>query len=300
MDDFLVTGHIEKACEHNVQRFIDLLHAIGWLIAMDKLDPPSQRFLFLGIIFDSRKMSMGLEALRLEIMLSTIRAYLAAGQATVEDLSSLAGHLQHIQSYAIKGGAHIYPIYLLLSESTMPFHMVSLSPEVVADLQWWEAWLATMLAAAEATDDKCWSRVFHQAPTKLLRSFSDASGSKGFAIMLADTVICGQWDDPDARLIEAMELVPLLIAVSELGQELSDCVLVYSTDNIGVATSLNKGSSRSSLMRQLLRVVMDAAADQGMAILGDHLPREYNVLADAMSKGADYMQPRTQGISLLL
>ena len=54
MDDFLVSGTTTDEAVTNLSRFIDLLLAIQWMLAMDKLENLAQRFPYLGITFDSQ------------------------------------------------------------------------------------------------------------------------------------------------------------------------------------------------------------------------------------------------------
>ena len=58
IDDFLTFGSSESECVHNLEISCHVCHQLGFPLAEDKKEGPSQMLLFLGIELDCRKLEM--------------------------------------------------------------------------------------------------------------------------------------------------------------------------------------------------------------------------------------------------
>lgn len=150
-----------------------------------------------------------------------------------------------------------------------------------------------------------WSRFFRERPVKVVRSFSDASGSQGFAITCGDLMIQGRWTQPTvlqagrAVDIESQELLPLLLALRHLPEEvLHDAILFFSTDNAATALALNKGASTAPVLGQLLKGISSLSVLHQCLSIADHVPREKNQFNDALSKGWSYERAIQEGLRI--
>ena len=57
LDDFLIIANSKYECEQAYQCLLDLLLSLGFDINWDKVVPPSQRLIFLGVFIDSMQMT---------------------------------------------------------------------------------------------------------------------------------------------------------------------------------------------------------------------------------------------------
>ena len=103
--------------------------------------------------------------------------------------------------------------------------------------------------------------------------------------MVGDQVFQGLWSD--AAILQSSgykELVSVLLALSVLGPEARGRVVIVSTDNLGNVFSINKGTCHSPESFRLLARIFEIAADKQIYLVGDWVPRDYNVFCDAISK----------------
>ena len=100
-----------------------------------------------------------------------------------------------------------------------------------------------------------------------------------------DTVYHGSWSEWTIQHSSGFkELLPILFALDLLGPSLANHVVVFTTDNLGNAFALNKGSSRSPDSFQLIFRIFEIAAQHNIYVVADWIPREWNVFADYVTK----------------
>lgn len=305
-DDIFVVGATVSKCRQNRDRVISIFELLGWILAHAKTTEPSQRVAYLGTVLDSLKQTVSIDRIRLKLDLDEVVQLLESRKATKVQIQSLAGRLEWIASVMNEGRAFVSSLHSAAGwarRPTSPIH-VEEGSLLLSDLKWWKRRLEEALDGGDVP----WSRIYRQYPVKVLRSFSDASGSKGFAITCAGHVLQGTWSEPEAQAdssgqvvdIASQELLPLLLALRHFPDDLSDSVLVFSTDNAATALAINKGASTAPVLGPLLREIMSKAAAIRCTIIGDHVPREFNIFNDALSKEVPYELALQQGMRILV
>lgn len=303
-DDVLVVGRTKEECLHHRNVVIQLFQAIGWKMAWDKITEPSQRVVFLGAILDSRDLSISLDQIRLQLELEEVVSFLNKGYAIKAQVQKLNGRLEYLSSAMAEGRAYVSRLHAATAWARYPTTKIYFpsGSGLEEDLRWWKQHLEKALAGGEA-----WSRFFRRLPIKVLRSFSDASGSTGFAITCGGSLIQGRWTQPlleqKGRVvdIESQELLPLRLALRHLpDKELRDTVLIFSTDNAATALAVNKGSSTAPVLGQLLKEVYSLSALRNCLVIADHVPRAHNTFNDALSKGWPYERAIQEGLQIFI
>lgn len=285
-DDFLGSGPSREVTQHRRKRMLDILDELGWITQPEKVSDVLQQLDFLGVTINSVAQTLSLSPERVALERSCLVEVLAMDQAvlTKRDLQSFVGRLNWMSSVMLRGRALNSELYRLAGVGDYPLQRIYLTPLALRDCQ---AWVA-LIDRATDVGSKVWSRIYRRAPTAVVRTVSDASSAFGAAIMVKDKAIQFQWDHKLSDSIGAQELLPLLVALLEFGPDLRGQLVVYSTDNSSVAYAINRGSSKSEVMNQMLRRIFELAEQFDVMILADHIPREENILSDAMSKGASY------------
>lgn len=286
-DDFLIIGATQSECQRNVDATLALLAQLGWLVNLKKCVPPTQLLEFLGVTIDTVACTLSIHPDRIQVILDEIHSLLdPTASVTAHDLESMAGRLDWVSHVMPVGRPFIYNFRAAARHVSRRNPVTLINDKLRADLIWWRTRLSTMLYSGSPA----WSRVYFCGPPCIVRSFSDASGVQGFGIICCGIAIRGTWT-PSTLSIKSIgykELLPLLIILRLFRFKLQNRVLVFSTDNVSAAFALNKGSSSSPFMTELLREIYLLAEECNIGLLGDHIPREYNTVTDAMSKGQDY------------
>jgi len=259
---------------------IALLSLLGWPINWKKVTFPSTSLVYLGIHIDTITRSLSIPANRITLILHRLLYLRRRGFFTVRDLRSLAGRFEWVASVFPQGRPYISSIHRTTSHLFRGDQRLTLSSQVETDLLWWEQQLSTLSTG----DHPGWSRVWHRAPLCPITILSDASGLSGFGVIFGGTIIHGQWHLNADTPPTAFELLPLIVALQLLGPQLRGRILVFTTDNIGTAIAINRGSSSSPALTPLLKAVARLAAQYSISILGDWSSRVFLPTCDRLSK----------------
>jgi hypothetical protein len=288
-DDILVVGRSEADCADRLRRAIGLLEGMGWLLAPDKIEPPAQQMPFLGILIDTRRQRLSIEAAKLLPILRAVRSVLSARRAAARDVWSLVGRLGWVAMVMISGRPYLKFMWELAPDYFDPSRVCSLSNAAFRDLEWWDRRLSALVADRAADAEVVWAPFWTTGRISHVRIFSDASGDVGFGAVCDGRLVHGTWHEPikDVRSSAWAELVPLLVVLRDLGPQLRGRVVIVTTDNAGNVFCLNKGSCRSQDAFRLLRRIFELAEQYEVYLVGDWVPRELNDLCDRFSKSHD-------------
>lgn len=137
--------------------------------------------------------------------------------------------------------------------------------------------------------------------SNIKRVASDASGAKGQG---AGAVCDGKaiyhcWCENEADMsIQAQELHPIVGAARAWGKDWRGKTVIFATDNLGNAIGINSGKAARGAARRLLGELYDLADKHGFELLAVWVPREYNVVCDALSKATSVGQARVMAAAV--
>ena len=95
IDDFLTFGSSEVECARNLEILCHVRQRLGFSLAQEKREGPSQKLSFLGIELDCWNLEMRLPADKLRDLRQELANLLLCKAATKRQLLSLIGHLAH-------------------------------------------------------------------------------------------------------------------------------------------------------------------------------------------------------------
>ena len=284
-DDVFVCGVTREECQQHLGKAVSIMRQLGWRIQQDKIILPSQRMVFLGIMIDTLKCQLSLPEAKVAQYLQSVKNALddlANGCLRYKDLESLIGKLQWISEVMVAGRARVRRLSSCLWMGKSPrrtYSKANLSQGAKEDLAWWRDHLA------DPTTTNYWVPFWTNQPPVHCSTFSDAAGEVGYSLVLKDTVYQGLWtEDTILESSGFKELVPLLLAVQELGEEARGRVVIMTTDNVGNVFAINKGSCRSDQSYLLLSRIFQIAADKQIYLVADWIPRDFNSFSDAVSR----------------
>ena len=90
LDDFLVIGDTMQECMEAMNTLISLLRELGFAIAWNKTEGPSQNITFLGIHIDTLSLTLSLPAEKVENMLCLLASFKSRTRASCRQLQQLA------------------------------------------------------------------------------------------------------------------------------------------------------------------------------------------------------------------
>lgn len=290
IDDNAVSASSREQCYAFRALALEVINEVGWPVAEDKLkeDAPSQRLAFRGVIFDSVQETMSIPEAKLQATERRVSELLAAsGTLSVRSVKSVLGRFGWINQVMPMGRLHVRPIYRSLpfgARNEWKFH---LTDEARNELGWWHRFLSDCISAGGVSR---WASFAGGMHGPVVRIVSDASGTEGFGGTMLGTVIAGTWapnahaSAPTSPSIAWKELLPVYLLLREMGPTLAPgTTVVATTDNMPNAFAFNNGSACDGSL-PLLALICELAFEYQVRLVGDWIPREFNVLCDLLSR----------------
>ncbi len=280
VDDFLSIDLDPTA--PTTRRLHSILTEIGYTISVKKLEaagPPAARKTWIGFVWDTERWEVGLhptkatEALQLlETLISSARS------ADTQLVRRLAGKLVHFTRVLVPGKPFTVNLLRDGQQAWMRGQRrCRLSPPALADLLWWR----DTLRQPSRWTTAIWSPIL---PHSCVMT-TDASVT-GFGVHFEPSGLHGTWPTVQTSdRITALELLTVLIGLSELRPLVSGRTVLVRTDNQAVAYILATGRTRGRRTLPILRALATLCVD-----LRTHLKVEWiagldNPIADALSRG---------------
>ena len=141
IDDFLTFGSSEAECARNLEILCHVCQRLGFPLAQDKIESPSQKLSFLGIELDCRNLEMHLPADKLRDLRQEVANWYLRKAATKRQLLSLIGCLAHATKVMIPGRIFLRRMIDLSAKAKQLNHWVHLNQEFRSDLLWWKLFL---------------------------------------------------------------------------------------------------------------------------------------------------------------
>ena len=255
-----------------------LLSDLGLQSSPDKDSPPATSMVFLGVLFDTRDMSMRVTPDRLSDLLSQCQATLLQQTITIANLRSLLGVMSFVT--ACVRPARIFMNGLLNAlRSSYPSRLCHISDDLKSDLHWWGTFLSQYNGVS----------IIKIAPwiTDPLFLSTDAclTGAGGFFegfffhTPFPDFVLSSFGHD-----INTLELLAIMAALKLWGDRLRGKRFLLHCDNANSVLALNSGSSRASGMQACLREIWFLSALCDFEFRAEHIPGRANTIADHLSR----------------
>ena len=137
LDDFLTAGPADSdICYHNLSAMKSLCHAIGAPIKEEKVEGPTMRITFLGIMLDTMSMEASISQERKTSLLTAILSFHSLKKCTKRQLLSLIGKLSFACKVVPAGRIFLRRLIDLSCSVTTLNHHIRITMEARLDLQW--------------------------------------------------------------------------------------------------------------------------------------------------------------------
>ena len=279
LDDWLVLSQSRDSCLDHTLEVRQTAEELGFIINLEKSElVPAQSFVYLGMLIDTRSMSVRPGDKRLRHLLHLLTQLRSQSWASARQLAALLGSMESLASLVPLGRLYKRPLQRGLA------------------LRWsqtrgdWDEQIALgdwFLQATVRWLDLPWltSGVPLVTPTPRLQLFTDAS-SVGWGAHVEDLSAAGVWSTEQSLLhVNFLEMEAVRLALRAFQSFLQQKAVLLCTDNTTVACYLNKqGGARSMTLSLKAEEILLWCQEHHVRLLARHVPGKLNIVADALSR----------------
>lgn len=297
LDDFLVAAPTFAECEFAKQTLIILLISLGFEVKWEKVQEPSTRVKFLGLIIDFVHRRLELPLDKLAKLTETATQLSLRNKITKKELQHFLGFAS-FASRAVYGARTFSRLIIdVMSSLTESSHRTRVTRVLRQEFSWWAEFSGAFNGLVPCPLG------LRQRTAKIT---TDASLS-GFAATMSLKWLAGSWDDivlppffPESMAacwlpapliddnirenINFLELVAAAVAILSWAPELAGTAVVIESDNSATISYLNRGTSRNSCVLMWLRLIFYASLEFDFRVSAKHCPGILNIAADALSR----------------
>ena len=295
LDDFLLVGTTATRVWASAHSAAKILMNFGLSLSLPKVEGPSTRLEFLGIVIDTQKETLSISDTRQQELLSLLHSFSKRRRSSVRRLQSLVGKLTFAAT--VLPGARPFLRRIIDSMSGRSSGQMRLGPEFRSEIRYWRGHMARWNGRAK------WLEVSSD-PVVI---GSDASTS-GFAYGVErqpktlilpprfqpGVIRVGTWSasNGDAQrqqrsaAIQWGEFFCSLAAAVEMGNLLTNQQVVFVLDNNSDVAVINRQRTREPRLAMLLRALCDASLQHNFSFSAVHRSGESNTVMDWASRPA--------------
>jgi hypothetical protein len=302
MDDWLTRGKTESEAVTNQNKISGVLTKSGFVMAPEKAEV-GQLMVFLGVLINTITMMLSFDRTQSKGMKVELESFLRiiekGGNLDTTTTRHIAGKLGWYSEVLQSGRLHIRSWWLYLkygAELRLPMRL-----QLIRDTKWWidilAVWSAGEVSGIEYPILSA-SELLGKHMIYVVQS--DVSGVDGFGYFH------GFIDDEDPPFVSQAwnetffydtshnsELKALLHFLE--GATVRKVVLLWVTDCLAAAWSLNKGRCREDIGLVTLAKILELCDTKMIQIVALWVPRESNLLADYLSHLSFYMNRNVDG-----
>ena len=275
-DDFLVIGYSYDECLRAWMELINLILKLGFSINYSKLEAPSTKVTFLGILHDSESMSISLPKDKQDGILCVIRRFLNKTRATKRQMQSLAGKLNHAARVVRGGRTFLRRILDCIVRLQHGHHKCKITGAVRQDILWWHDFMVQFNGKATCIDS-----------SNAVTVATDACLEGGGAFHQGDFYYV-HWASDYPRLsglpINYKEAAMAALCVQRWAHLWQNKLVYLYSDNQCAVSIINKCACRDSEVMLLLRDNFWLAAKHNVHVKAIYMPGHLNTLADTASR----------------
>lgn len=133
-DYFMVSPANSPACAHNVETITHVASQVGVPLAPNKLEGPTTRLVFLGILIGTTSMEISLPDDKLHELLAELQSWSSCKKCRKRDLLSLIGKLNFACQNIPAGRIFLHQLIDLSTSARLPHHHVTMNCEARQDI----------------------------------------------------------------------------------------------------------------------------------------------------------------------
>ena len=198
---------------------------------------------------------------------------------TKKQLQSLLGKLSFMTTCVKPGRIFMTRLLNTLRSFSKSRSSCLISDDMRADISWWSSFVPLFNGVSLMKASSCDFSDLHFT--------TDASLTEDGAICLDERFHFQFSSDilTSASHISSLKLYTIVVAVQFWAPKLRHQKFIMSCDNQSTVTVINSGSTKDYFMQRCLWQLWFSAAVFDFELQARHIPGDYNVLADALSRG---------------
>jgi hypothetical protein len=279
LDDFAGAETRENASfAYNCLELV--LKKCGFKESFEKASPPSEVMTFLGVLFDTNKMTLEVTPERLIEIKSLVQSWMIKEKASLKELQSLIGKLNFVAACVRSGRLFISRLINWLKDIyKLEAHLLVTIPEDVhKDILWWNRFLFEYNGISIMLYDN-WSK-----PDEIFSTDACLQGIGGFCDGKYFHADLPKFILEENYSICVLELLGIVVALKLWYKFFTGKRIIVRCDNFAVCQLLNSGKSRISIMQDGLREISFFTAIAQCELRAVHLPSSDNRIADCLSR----------------
>jgi len=278
LDDFIFISPHAQTTLANLNSFINLCAHIGVPIKHSKTVPPATQIEAHGLLLDSEHMLVSLPADKLLACKALLSLFYQKQKCTLKELQSLIGTLQFACKAIRPGRPFLRRLINLTLGVKQPHHHIRLTREAKADMACWLQFLQQHNGTTLFLNNSWLS-------SDTIKLYSDAAGSKGYAVVYGHRWAAGPFPDSWTHLhITIKELYPIVLAICMWGPTLANQKIMFHTDNQACVHIINTQTSRDPKIMKLVRHLALSSLTNNILFRATHVPGKHNVIPDLLSR----------------
>lgn len=276
LDDFLIVEESYEQCRACMDVLFCVLRELGFRINYRKVEGPTQRITFLGVVLDSISMNMYLPAERCDELMACLCDVKVKSKVTKKQLQSLAGKLNWASLCIYGGRPHLRRIINRINSLKQAHHRTRVTKDMHADLDWWIQFMGLFNGSVHMVDDRSATAVSIDACTEASGGFYHGS------------FVYTPWSEAGRDVqqlpINYKEVLALEPAVQCWAPWWKDRKVYVHSDNQAAVSIINRGTCKHPLVMDSLRRVFWLSATFNFKLQAVYYPGKLNTLADCVSR----------------
>jgi hypothetical protein len=264
--------------------FKSICSNFGIPLAEEKTEGPKTILTFLGIVIDTDKMVIRIPDQKIIELRNLLLNVLQRRKVTLRELQSLVGSLNFCAKAIPSARAFNRRFCDAMCGIKYPSHFIRVTLGMKSDLCVWLDFIHKFNGSLNFMDVDWLSN-------DQLHLYTDSAGNQELG---CGVYLHGQWayfgwpeswKSPDIMAdITFLELVPIVLAVFLFKIQFLDKKIVLHTDNKALVSILNKKSSRSPRVMELIRPLVLLSMINNIYFKACHIDGYNNAIADSISR----------------
>ena len=280
LDDFHIVGDSYNECYVKMSVLMSVLRRLGFWINYSKIQMPSRRVKYLGVILDSDKMVSELPFDKVQELTADLNSVYGSKKVTRKQLERLCGKVNWASRVIIGGRFHVRRRRILnvMNSLSKPWHRTRVTQEMRADIEFWLEYLPRFNGVCEIESvSNARSQV-----TVFVDSSSRASGG----VTEGGEFFYHPWSPSElAQLshINFKECASFLVAARHWGSQWRGKRVHFMSDNIAACGMLRKGRTGDTGTMSSLRELFWLSVEHDFKMSVSNVPGA-SQLADPASR----------------
>ena len=258
-----------------------ILEKCGIEEAKNKACPPSTIMTFIGILFNTEKLTMEVTPERLYEIQHLLQTWLDKETASLREIQSLLGKLNFVASCVRPGKIFISRMLKwlkVLIKEAEPHKQVSVPDYVRKDILWWKSFLPKYNGISLLWYEE-WSEPDAICSSDAcLRSCGGFSDGRYFHTCFPESFLANKYN------ICILEMFAVIVCLKLWGHGFKGKKIQMFCDNQAVCNVVNAGKAKCPVLQDCLREIAFLAAIHEFQIRMVHISSESNRISDHLSR----------------